>query len=217
MLFLRPGLSYCDVGGRLVFLDTVADRYFCLDPVAGAGFRRIAEGAEDLDADSHRLDPLGLLTRSPIGTRPQACAAPPRPTRSLLDSPPTAAGFRATLGALASLQTARLRFRLQPLSAALAAFARAKRGAPARANGPDNLARETAGFRKAELFATTADACLSHSYAIGRHLIARRVDAALVLGVRLGPFAAHCWVQHGDCLVNDRLDMVSTFTPILAL
>ncbi|RYM07421.1 lasso peptide biosynthesis B2 protein [Sphingobium cupriresistens] len=39
----------------------------------------------------------------------------------------------------------------------------------------------------------------------------------VVLGVQLGPFSAHCWVQHEDRLVNDRVDMVRTFTPILVL
>ena len=33
-------------------------------------------------------------------------------------------------------------------------------------------------------------------------------------GVKLRPFQAHCWVQVGDAIVTDRLDVVRNFTPI---
>jgi hypothetical protein len=36
-----------------------------------------------------------------------------------------------------------------------------------------------------------------------------------VMGVSGRPFAAHCWVQVGDRVVNDTLDHVILFTPIL--
>ena len=39
----------------------------------------------------------------------------------------------------------------------------------------------------------------------------------LVLGVKLRPFEAHCWVQYGDLLVSDHLGTVEPFTPILVL
>jgi hypothetical protein len=48
-------------------------------------------------------------------------------------------------------------------------------------------------------------------------MIAKGIRPDVVLGVQLGPFSAHCWVQHEDRLVNDRVDMVRTFTPILVL
>ena len=38
-----------------------------------------------------------------------------------------------------------------------------------------------------------------------------------VIGVSLYPFAAHSWVQCGTALVNDRLDRVRHFTPILTI
>ena len=61
------------------------------------------------------------------------------------------------------------------------------------------------------------DNCLSQSVAIAGRLLHRNVRATLIIGVRLGPFNAHCWVQRDDRLVNDRFDMVRMFTPILAI
>jgi hypothetical protein len=39
----------------------------------------------------------------------------------------------------------------------------------------------------------------------------------LVLGIRLQPFSAHCWVQHGEFLINDTLDRVRTYAPVLVV
>jgi hypothetical protein len=37
-----------------------------------------------------------------------------------------------------------------------------------------------------------------------------------VFGVKVEPFGAHCWVQEDDCLLNDTIDYVRRFTPIMA-
>jgi Transglutaminase-like superfamily len=39
----------------------------------------------------------------------------------------------------------------------------------------------------------------------------------VVLAVRTQPFAAHSWAQHEHWLVNDRIDHVRKFTPILGI
>ena len=41
--------------------------------------------------------------------------------------------------------------------------------------------------------------------------------ADLVFGVRVRPFAAHCWVQHQDSVLFDTADMTATYTPIMAV
>ena len=40
---LRNGISFCRVGDRIIFLDIVTDRYFCLSPEAEHSFRALAE------------------------------------------------------------------------------------------------------------------------------------------------------------------------------
>jgi hypothetical protein len=39
----------------------------------------------------------------------------------------------------------------------------------------------------------------------------------LVIAVSLRPFLAHSWVQQGDVLLNERVDVARTFTPILVI
>lgn len=209
------GVSYCEVGDRLVFLDTIADRYFCLNAEAEAEFRKLASAGNP----APERGPL-KGTRPLIGmceVQPRRCAETHSIRQCLLDRPPVAADLLATTRAIVRLQQARLRFTLLGLASAFASFTEAKRRSAARSASADNLAAVLAGFRAAERMLSIHDLCLSHSYAIARHLLSRGIDAELILGVRIGPFAAHCWVQHRACLVNDRLDTVRTFTPILVL
>ena len=39
--------------------------------------------------------------------------------------------------------------------------------------------------------------------------------AQLVIGVRTSPFGAHSWAQHEDEVLNDSVEEVLRFTPIL--
>lgn len=41
-------------------------------------------------------------------------------------------------------------------------------------------------------------------------------DARLLIGVTM-PFSAHCWVQVGDTVLTDSLDLVLSFQPILSV
>jgi hypothetical protein len=62
-----------------------------------------------------------------------------------------------------------------------------------------------------------SDRCLSSSIAFLDVGFSRHLDAQLVFGVYSSPFSAHCWVQAGDTVLNDRIENVRTFTPILAI
>ncbi len=59
--------------------------------------------------------------------------------------------------------------------------------------------------------------CLRDSLALMILLVDAGLDATLVLGVRIDPFAAHSWVQAGSTVLSDDLDVIAEFTPILAL
>ena len=94
------------------------------------------------------------------------------------------------------------------------------RGTPA-AGAPDRI--EASARRLAGAFAFSAfllgatDRCLVRGVAATWACRRRRLPAALVFGVRIDPFAAHCWVQLGEQVLVGDFDQVRLFTPILTV
>ena len=48
-------------------------------------------------------------------------------------------------------------------------------------------------------------------------LAAEGIQPDWVFGVKTEPFDAHCWVQHGDVVLNDAPDRVRQYSPILVV
>jgi hypothetical protein len=59
--------------------------------------------------------------------------------------------------------------------------------------------------------------CLVRSALLMRFLRAAGLDADWVFGVRLHPFAAHCWVQVNDICLNDDVERLSAYAPIMVV
>ncbi|UIJ46345.1 lasso peptide biosynthesis B2 protein [Sphingomonas cannabina] len=217
---LRPGVSFCRADDRLVFLDLSADRYFCLSEPIERSFARLVErGHGDVSSDLIPLRRSGILTEQP-GCAPLAPCTPPQvPEASLLDAPLPHVSTPSILAALGSLASSRTRLKLLGLRRSLAAIGRgkAKLREPGEAEVSKRLLRTVAAFRGAEGIVSALDNCLTRSVAVSGRLLRQGVSTNVVIGVRLGPFNAHCWVQREGYLVNDRFDMVRMFTPILVI
>lgn len=220
-LCLRPGLSFCRVADRVIFLDLAADRYFCLSaPAEVALMQYLDEGDRSgPSAELASLRTMGLLNEQAGCRIPAPCAAPTIPEVSLLDEPLPHVGAMPIVTALGDLAASRVRLKALGLNRTLAAIRRRKAKLADDHNPhPDyQLRRTIAAFRGADGIISTLDNCLSQSVAVAGRLLREGVATTLVIGVRLGPFNAHCWVQRGDRLVNDRFDMVRMFTPILVV
>jgi hypothetical protein len=59
--------------------------------------------------------------------------------------------------------------------------------------------------------------CLYDSLALVEFLAHYRLFPQWVFGVMAEPFAAHCWVQQDDRVLNDSVDYVRGFTPIMVV
>lgn len=59
--------------------------------------------------------------------------------------------------------------------------------------------------------------CLFDCLALLRLLGHRHVFPHWIFGVQLAPFAAHCWLQLGNAVLNDRAEYVNAFTPIMVV
>lgn len=217
-LALRPSLFFCDVQGRPIFLDVEGDRYFCLARKAETAFRALASGEPAAVIDTTAIASLrsaGILASEEQGAPLTACPTHIAPA-SLLDEQQSTVSNRLLPGLFWTIARVERLLKRKGVAALLERLAHAKRSAvPACDDHHATLASIASAFDRTALFATTHDQCLPRSLALALYLAHRGIAPELVFAVKLQPFKAHCWVECGDRLVNDRLDTVRNFTPIL--
>jgi len=208
-------LFVCVVDGQHIFLDLVRDRYFRLPPTEDAAFAALAEGRSDGMAASS-LEPLiraGVLVHHPEG-KPIASTAYPLPDASLAETADS--GRPARLIDVAEVATlvlaARRTVRRKALPRAFSKLSNVRADRSGRARRRDDLVRR---FVAARRLIPVAPNCLYDSLALRRYLARRDVAADLVIGVKLHPFGAHCWLQEGATVLNDALGGASGFKPVL--
>jgi hypothetical protein len=217
-LKLEPHVSYGLVETRPVFLDLRRDRYFALDGPCTAAFERVVQrgGAASDPTDLERLLSTGLFYASaePATIEPVRV---PVPTRSALETDASGRrpGIRDALGAHVAVRRIRRLLR-RKLLVEIVVRERDRRAAARPIDPPDleDLARR---FRAARSLAPGAPVCLPDSLALLDWLAARSAFPALVFGVRLQPFGAHCWVQTDEAILTDAADTVRDFTPVLVI
>ncbi len=214
-LFLARNVHATEVEGDLVFLDLAADVYICLVDVAGvvrleAG--RSAHVSNDLVAG--QLVATGLLSEEGVLEDQVNLPDPARALEPALRSG-TMTARRRWRAVAANLDAARAVERLDLV--ALVAEA-ARRPANDCANpATEALLNEAAAFRRLAPWLPRGGVCLMRSYQLLMHLRAGGHDAAWVFGVRTWPFEAHCWLQVGDTVLDDTLERVRGFTPIMVV
>lgn len=217
-LSLRSGISHQSFGDFAIVLDLERDRYwrigggapFALDWICG---RKAGPLRPDPIEHLHRM---GLVEKSanPIGS--QQSSLPPGVTSAIeWSGPPIRQRVADVIEVAARLILARLslrRRRLHHLTAAVSDTRAICRRAPAGDIG--TLARRFHGSRR---LIPLAEQCLPDTLAFLRFAQRRGHSPRLVFGVVPTPFAAHCWAQSGDLILNDALGHTRSFTPILVI
>lgn len=66
-------------------------------------------------------------------------------------------------------------------------------------------------------FFTAKDMCLFEAFALSEFLARHGVFPRWVFGVQARPFAAHCWLQIGGIVLNDSVEHVGRYTPIMVV
>ena len=108
--------------------------------------------------------------------------------------------------------------RTVPIARIVDAVRTHKRGHPTACSADCNrVCRLTAAFREYRPFYPRNYLCLFDSLALIRFLSRFDQYPDWVFGVQDDPFSAHCWVQFGTLVLNDRLDRVSSYTPIMTV
>jgi len=207
MMMSRPrtDLRYCMIGANAVCLDLTASRYFLLQGAAAEDFHAAAQGSASGEqlrwlAENNLVEAGSPVPAPPLASRPKA---------SVFDDRLGPVRPGTVVEALAEQWRARRSLARQSLGTILT---------PTSLPGGDvDRCHSTASaLARASRYRDATDQCLVRSLAMRAMLARRGLGADLVIGVML-PFAAHCWIQAGETVLSDPLDLVMSYRPLLTV
>lgn len=238
---LSHDFVFCEVDGGAIFLNLQTQRYFgvgaeqfewlrarlCCSPNAGGckeGARTPINAREQ--ATLEEMVSRGVLVRGNRTGNESALrvchSVVETPSASILnyDACVLSSGIRAgEIAAFAwAVLNARVKLRLLELKGTIRSLKR-------RAAAIDRKSADRAVTRRLVAvflqlrpwFYTARDKCLFDSLVLVEFLHRYHVSASYVIGVTAKPFSAHCWVQSGAVVLNDDVERVAQFTPILSV
>lgn len=196
-------------GADLVLLDVRRDAYFCL-PDVGPDLVLAGSAAALPEAVRAELQAGGLLAPG-VATAPDRAAL--AVADDLFDQPFPRPTARERLDFVTALAAMTVVYRGRPFEHLLRrATARKARGGPR--PGAD-LRRRSLVFRRLLPWSPVQGACLFQAALLLEYLGQAGLSADWVFGVQTWPFRAHCWLQAGPTVLNDTVDRVAGFSPIL--
>ena len=212
---LHPGLSFCDTGSQVIFIDLAQDRYFRLPPALEDAFRTFADRGRYAETAIEALLRARIVQTAAVPRPPEQARVPRAEISFEPGERPSALGVARALSLDMIIARQLRRGRLARQIEALQRHKQHRNPTGSVADrGPRSI---VAAYAAARLFRSPAGRCLSRSIAMARHLSAAGCASTLVIGVRAEPFAAHSWVQADHIVLNDTPEEVTRFTPILAV
>jgi Transglutaminase-like superfamily len=226
---LMDHVFVCEHDGHVVILDLRGDRYYTLDPqnagsLAGAvrGWPVVlATSGSDEDEVARALLEKGILSERSDAGKDATPVIVHAPSHEILpqefgERPPLRWGTIAQF--LRSTAAAAIAIRRWPLERVIdrvKARNQAHRAEVIEAVQLQRLITLFATMRPV-LF-SARDACLFESLALSEFLARHGVYPTWIFGVQARPFAAHCWLQLDGSVLNDTVDHVIGYTPIMAV
>jgi hypothetical protein len=221
---LRDNLSCCDVDGHLIFLDIAQDRYFKLTGTLEKAMRRFRAHEDIAPSQVEGLAAARILVEARNSEASAAMANIRRPTCSAIEQPVTTVGQRIGMATVFEVMAIVLSTHCQLKTRAFKTnldTASAYRNRKTVAHGittptapEDSLLQANGQFACARRYVPIEPICLLDSLSLLRFLSRRGLSANIVFGVTPEPFAAHCWVQAGDLVLNETLSDANAHTPI---
>ena len=224
--YLQRDVHFCYRGDAAVFLDLRNDAYLLFSDTAVSALRAAASPRAVPALQPKLSDAMlellnnGLVTTDPLSGREMAPTGVALAEDSLVDvdtifdSHPTAGHILRFLAACAA---AAVELRCLHVARVVHRIARRK---SAMAGGPLDVAsaRElTAVFLKLRSFFPRDYLCLYDSLALIEFLAAYRIFPDWIFGIKLEPWAAHCWVQDRTLVFNEDVEQAASYTPIMAV
>jgi hypothetical protein len=242
LYFLQPHAFLCRGNRHWVILDVNRDKYLCVDrrqfeslgpslhgwedgacdPPATAAERErsAATPRDDAIALAHKLLSLEILSERADSAKYARPTAYPLPTDAIdMDLPAPSLRSPCTHAPPFFLSSAKASRQLRGQTfESTVAFVRARKRRKGDSERPLDIALAhslTSVFDRLRLFYPRSYQCLFDSLALINFLAHFNLYPDWVFGVTAEPFEAHCWVQAGSIVLNDTLERVSAFTPIM--
>lgn len=211
---LSSAVTACFTSGRIIFLDIARDRYLALPPDCNDAFHDWLQSPDQALPQSC-LPMLAELGLNGKGAPPPTIRSVRRPIpmdSPYLDRQRPRAGDILTVAQ--KVIAARAALRSRSLADALVSYFPPQGPAPSH---PGDLLSRLAIFRSARPLVPVRRVCLHDCLALSDWLGRGTEGMTLVLGVSALPFAAHCWLQLGEQVVDDHPESPSRYRPILHL
>lgn len=206
---LLPRFSYCLCGDQAVFLDVTADRYFALPASQNRAF------IEHITKEAGETGEW-TATDKTLPANPELCRTIAPATNSLQTAPSTRADCAYVARAVMAYAAIAIRLKRRGFADVLQQSANRRPMGVALPSTQIYL-RILAAFNALAPICGRAENCLPRSIAFHALAVTSGHCPSLVIGVKRDPFAAHCWVQDGQTVLNDRTEHVRIFTPILVI
>jgi hypothetical protein len=234
MYFLSKDCFVCHTQDYWIILSARRDKYLCVtnDNLTSIGHwlhgwqgggtvrKHLTErGAAD-EQTIAALISNEIITSNPIDGKPFAQSASPA-RASAMEIPEVAFHKRIHPLCAARFLSACARvdwqLRTKGLSRALGRIERRRRRHAVPASLAASRNELMAAFIELRPWYPRAYLCLFDSLALLEFLASYRAFPQIVFGIVADPFQAHCWLQEGEVVINDSLERVGRYTPILCL
>lgn len=218
---LNANISFCELDGRLFFLDIQNDQYFQLSRALECSFRSYLKAPDDASVDVNGLIKHNLLSQTSAVPYSAPSAEFPFPEQSTLETsfPDSRVPLDVVRDVFLVVAMMRWQLKVRRLKAILQTLSdyRNSRTSPIvedQAQLRQRLSDAATTFNRVRPYVPIKMCCLIDSLSMVRFLAKRGLRAHLVMGVACDPFSAHAWVQHGPLVLNETVGTAQTYIPI---
>jgi hypothetical protein len=220
-LFLSENASICCCEGYLVFLDIARERYLALPPRDAECLMSLS-GFNSCEARTvvELLEREGLVVRNSTRGRPFRWSSIVGPSQALIgtEGAPPSLCKADLLQYMAAWIRASIMLRARSLKS-IVEFVRSRKDRSGNYSGELDEAITCARrfFIMQPLLPSSGSTDIRKSLTLLEYLALNNLYATWVFGVRLSPFGAATWVQHGDTVLSGTLGSVYGYTPLLVI
>ena len=236
MHFLSKDCFVCKMGCYWIILSASSDRYLCVADAELATIGNRLVGWKDQSLEWTHASPPdaevnvlleslignGIITSNPAIGKPFTESQYPVPENRIDVPEPSASTNVSFLGIIRfflACGTVDWQLRSNALSRTLARIERRRRRAESSGTrwNREYASKLVAAFKVLRPLYPRPYLCLFESLALLEFLASYNFFPQVVFGVVADPFQAHCWLQEGSTILNDDLERVGRYRPILSV